>query len=69
MNDNYNSFDLSHQYSSNKSIGNKHAVLALNGVLVYYCQHLNDGKSRDIKMAAPINYVRGLCISIVYYES
>ena len=26
------------------------------------CQHLNDGKSRDIKMAAPINYVRGLCI-------
>ena len=27
----------------------KHAVLAQNSVLVYYCQHLNDGKSRDTK--------------------
>ena len=63
--DNYYSFDLSHLCSSNKSIRKKHAVLALNSVLVYYCQHLNDGKSRDIKMASPINYVRGLCILTV----
>ena len=47
--DNYYSFDLSHQCSSNESIRNKHAVLALKSVLVYYCQHLNNGKSRDTK--------------------
>ena len=63
--DNYYSFDPSHQCSSHKSIRNKHAVLALNSVLVCYCQAVSismtvyDGY---IKMAAPINYIRGLCI-------
>ena len=46
-------FYQSQQCSANKNIRDKHALLALNCVLVYHCQHINGGKSRDIIMAAP----------------